>query len=199
MDEQDKKIAALLHIPIIENEGNYTLFSNDDGTEIVFENKKHSVNGSIFYIVNLNQKVELKELVFVDSILNLISLIRSKKYNVKNNSVFIVANNPQQSLILNIRELFNLTYKYLLAYPKTVQGKIQSLKTILFFNDISDVRVINSDNHLEVMFDRKMKLIDQNISYSRLLRDFNFQKLHIHSINFGYNVCNLKYIYGYKD
>lgn len=199
VDDQDKKIAAILKIPIQENKDSYTLFSDGNGTEIVFKNKKHLMSGNILYIVDLNRNTELKELVFIDSILNLISLIRSKKYSIKSNTVFIICNNPQDIIIKTIKNRFKMIYNYLFAYPKTIQGKIQTVKTILLLNEAQDVKVFNQGDSLSIQFNNKLKIINSAISYSRLLRDFNFQKLHINSINLGYNVYNLKHIYGYKD
>jgi hypothetical protein len=199
VDDQDKKIAAILKIPILENKDSYTLFSDGNGTEIVFKNKKHLMSGNILYIVDLNRNTELKELVFIDSILNLISLIRSKKYSIKSNTVFIICNNPQDIIIKTIKSRFKMIYNYLFAYPKTIQGKIQTVKTILLLNEAQDVKVFNQGDSLSIQFNNKLKIINSAISYSRLLRDFNFQKLHINSINLGYNVYNLKHIYGYKD
>lgn len=199
VDDQDKKIAAILKIPIQENKDSYTLFSDGNGTEIVFKNKKHLMSGNILYIVDLNRNTDLKELVFIDSILNLISLIRSKKYSIKSNTVFIICNNPQDIIIKTIKSRFKMIYNYLFAYPKTIQGKIQTVKTILLLNEAQDVKVFNQGDSLSIQFNNKLKIINSAISYSRLLRDFNFQKLHINSINLGYNVYNLKHIYGYKD
>lgn len=189
----------MLNIPIQENKDSYTLFSSEVGTEIVFKNKKHSVSGDILYVVELNKTVELKELVFVDSVLNLLSLIKSKKYSIKSNSVFIVSNNPGVTTIRAIQERFKLSYKYLIAYPRTVQGKIQTLKTILFLCGVQSVRVSNVDEALIVNINDKSKLIDPLISDNRLVRDFNILKLNIHTIPLGYNVYNLKNLYGYKD
>lgn len=199
VEEGDKKIAIMLNISIRENKDSYTLFSSEEGMEIVFRNKKHSVSGDILYVVEFNKEVELKELVFVDSILNLISLIKSKKYSIKSNSVFIVSNNPGVKNIRTIKERFKLSYKYLIAYPRTVQGKIQTLKTILFLCGVQSVRVSNVDEVLTVNINDKSKLIDPLISDNRLVRDFNILKLNIHTIPLGYNVYNLKNLYGYKD
>ena len=199
VDDQDKKIAAVLKIPIQENKDSYTLFSDGNGIEIVFKNKKHLMSGNVLYIVDLNRNTDLKELVFIDSILNLISLIRSKKYSIKSNTVFIICNNPQDIIIRTIKNRFKMIYNYLFAYPKTIQGKIQTVKTILLLSEAQDVKVFNQGDTLSIQFNNKLKIINSAISYSRLMRDFNFQKLQIDSINLGYNVYNLKHIYGYKD
>ena len=110
VDDQDKKIAAVLKIPIQENKDSYTLFSDGNGIEIVFKNKKHLMSGNVLYIVDLNRNTDLKELVFIDSILNLISLIRSKKYSIKSNTVFIICNNPQDIIIRTIKNRFKMIY-----------------------------------------------------------------------------------------
>lgn len=199
MDEQDKAIAKLLNIPYLENKDSCTLFSSPDGIETVFSNKKHSVIGNVFYIVEMNNKVELKEVVFVDSILNLICLIKSKKYSTNSNSVFIVVNNPTPYMNRLIQTRFKMIYKYSLAYSKTVQGKIQTLKTILYLLDIKEIKVSNLDSSLIIDFDSKEKIIDINISPKRLIRDFNFSDFNFQLIPLGYNVHNLKFLYGYKD
>lgn len=199
VDDQDKKIAEILHIPYKENKEGYSLFSSAEGEEFIFNNKKHSVLGDILYIVELDNKVKLKEIVFVDSILNLICLLRSKKYEVKSNSVFVVSNNPNTSVSLVLRSRFDLVYKYIFAYSKTIQGKIQSLKTMLFLSDFQNVRVNVSDKFLIVDIDEKQKRVRTDVSIQRLIRDFNFSKQNFHFLSLGYNVYNLKYLYGYKD
>lgn len=149
--------------------------------------------------MELDNKVKLKEIVFVDSILNLICLLRSKKYEVKSNSVFVVSNNPNTSVRLVLRSRFDLVYKYIFAYSKTIQGKIQSLKTMLFLSDFQNVRVNVSDKFLIVDIDEKQKRVRTDVSIQRLIRDFNFSKQNFHFLSLGYNVYNLKYLYGYKD
>jgi hypothetical protein len=199
VDEECKLIAQALKIPFVENGDGCALFSSPQGSEVVYTNKKHSVIGNIFYLIEIDKDCQLKEIVFIDCLLNLIVLIKSKKYTLKNNSVFVVINNPTAQLGSVLDGRFSFRYKYLLAYPNTIQGKIQVLKTILFLLKEQEVRVSYPGNNFIVHLNDKERIIDINVTIQRLIRDFNRLKYNISAIPFGRNIYNLKQLYGYRD
>ena len=199
VEEEDKLIARTFKIPIIQNENSITLFHSEFGTETIYPNKTHSVVGNIFYQIEINNEVEFKHIIFLDSILNLICLIRSKKIKVTSNMVFIVVNNPVTELYYEIKNKFKLIFKISFVFPKTLQGKIQTIKTILYMSDFTNVNVSLENVNIIIKFADKCKSINTNVSFQRIIRDFNFSSLKFNLIPLGYNVFNLKFLYGYKD
>lgn len=199
MEEEDKIIANALNIPLQEYKSKTVLYSSEYGKEIVFENKAHSIQGDIFYLVEIDDRVKIKRIIFVESILNMILLLKSKKIIITPNLVFVVSNNPDSSLHEILHSKFEIIISYTLAFAKTIQGKIQLIKTLLFASGCNTVSIYSSESKISVFYDNKEKHVNPSTSLYLLIRYFNFKKSVFDVISLGYNVYNLKHLYDYKD
>lgn len=199
MEEEDKIIANALNIPLQEYKSKTVLYSSEYGKEIIFGNKSHSIQGDIFYLVEVDDRVKIKRIVFVESILNMILLLKSKKIIISPNLVFVVSNNPESSLHEILNSKFKIIISYTFAFAKTIQGKIQLIKTLLFALGCNTVRIFSSENKISVFYDNNEKHVNSNTSLYLLIRYFNFKKSVFHVVSLGYNVYNLKHLYEYKD
>lgn len=199
MEEEDKIIANALNIPLQERVSKTVLYSSEYGKEIIFKNKAHSIQGEIFYLVEIDSKVNIKRIIFVESILNMLLLLKSKKVVITPHLVFVVSNNPDSKLYNILNSKFEIIVSYTFAFAKTIQGKNQLIKTLLFVLGCKSVRIYSSENKISVFYDSKVKHVNSNTSLYLLIRYFNFKKLVFNVIPLGYNVYNIKHLYDYKD
>lgn len=198
MEEEDKLIAKLLNIPLDEYDTKTVLYSSNKGSECVFNNKKHSIIGDIFYIVEINAAVNIKNIVFVESILNMILFIKSKKIDITPNLVVIVCNNPSNEIINTILNTYPYILSYTFGFGKSVNSKIQILKLLLYLSGEKVVKVNVDDNNIRIEMRKSAKSISSNILIHHLIRDFQIKNIECKYISLGYNIYNINQLYEYN-
>ena len=198
MEEEDKLIAKLLNIPLDECDAKTVLYSSTKGSECVYYNKKHSVIGDILYILEMNTKVKIKNVVFVENILNMILFIKSKKIEVTPNLVVVVCNNPSKEIVNTFLNTYRYVYSYTFGFGKTVNSKIQILKMLLYLSGEKVVKVSVDNNNIHIHKVEATKSISINILIHHLIRDFQIKNIECKYISLGYNIYNINQLYEYK-